>query len=116
MRALLPAMIALAVTFMPAAAQPARTVEVDLSEWAISMPASLPAGRTTLVVTNTGGRTHNIAIEREGTGRAQRFGRTIAPGARAAMTLDLVPGTYRVSCPVFGHATLGMVRTITVAP
>ena len=65
---------------------------------------------------DTGGRAHNIAIEREGTGKAQRFGETIAPGAQAAMTLDLVPGTYRVFCPVFGHAPLGMDRSITVTP
>ena len=116
MRALLHAVIASAIAGMPAAAQPARTVEVGLSEWAISMPASLPAGRTTLVVTNTGSRAHNIAIGRDGTGRAQRFGESIAPGARAAMTVDLAPGTYRVSCPVFGHAPLGMERTITVTP
>ena len=116
MRALLHAVLAAAIAGMPAMAQPARTVEVGLSEWAISMPASLPAGRTTLVVTNTGGRAHNIAIEREGTGRAQRFGETIAPGVRVAMTVDLLPGTYRFSCPVFGHAPLGMDRTITVTP
>ena len=116
MRALLSAILVSAIAGMPAMAQPARTVEVGLSEWEISMPASLPAGRTTLVVTNTGGRAHNIAIEREGTGKAQRFGETIAPGAQAAMTLDLVPGTYRVFCPVFGHAPLGMDRSITVTP
>ena len=47
-------------------ADKAATVDVHLSEYAIKMPDTLPAGPTTFVVHNDGNKTHSFRIEGPG--------------------------------------------------
>jgi len=95
------------------AAMPARRgdpvpVSAKLSEWTIQLSeATVPAGQVTFTVTNGGSIPH--AFEVEGNGAEQETP-LIQPGASAALTLTLRPGTYEVYCPVGAdsHKKLGM--------
>jgi plastocyanin/quercetin dioxygenase-like cupin family protein len=90
----------------------AATVAVELSEFEIDMPETLPAGPTTFVVTNVGTIVHNFEVEGEGIEVA--LDAPLSPGESASLTVDLVPGTYEVYCPVANHHDLGMVVELTV--
>lgn len=84
----------------------------ELTEFAIDMPASLPAGPTTFEVTNDGTIEHNFEIEGEGI--EEVFETNLQPGETRTMEVDLAPGTYKVYCPVEGHEEQGMVTELTV--
>ncbi|MEW6750115.1 MAG: hypothetical protein AB1505_03960 [Candidatus Latescibacterota bacterium] len=73
---------------------PGNTVEVELTDFTIEMPASVPAGPVEFVVTNTGNVEHNFEIE--GQGIEEEFGSDLQPGEMKTMRLDLEPGTYEV--------------------
>jgi len=90
----------------------ATTVDVSLVEWAIEMPASLPAGTVTFNVTNNGTMGHNFSVE--GDGVSHVFDANLVPGETASVTLDLAAGTYVVICPLPGHADQGMRVELTV--
>jgi len=83
-------------------------VSAKLSEWAIQLSeGTVPAGQVTFTVKNGGTIPH--AFEVEGNGAEQETP-LIQPGASAALTLTLKPGTYEVYCPVGqdSHKKLGM--------
>ena len=83
-------------------------VSANLSEWAIQLSeGTVPAGQVTFTVKNGGTIPH--AFEVEGNGAEQETP-LIQPGASAALTLTLKPGTYEVYCPVGqnSHKKLGM--------
>jgi plastocyanin len=88
------------------------TVEVSLTEWAIVMPTSVPAGTVIFTVTNTGTVSHNFEIE--GNDVEQTFETDLAPGETRVLEVELQPGTYEVYCPVSGHAENGMELELTV--
>ncbi len=88
-------------------------VPVSLAEFAISMPATLPAGPVTFAVTNDGTMTHSFEIE--GQGLEEELEVELAPGETGMLTVDLAPGTYEVYCPVDGHRQQGMSLEVTVA-
>jgi hypothetical protein len=87
-------------------------VQVSLVDGAIEMPNGLPAGPTTFKVTNNGSMAHNFEIE--GQDIEQVFEANLQPGASNTMQVELVPGEYRVYCPVADHAAQGMELTLTV--
>lgn len=88
-------------------------VPVTLTEYRIDMPATLPAGLTRFTITNSGKAGHNFEIE--GQGIEQELPSVLTPSQTASLEVDLVPGTYRVYCPVRDHATRhGMTRQLTV--
>lgn len=93
-------------------ARPGDQVEVSLTEYAIDMPTSLPAGTTTFMVTNNGTVAHNFEIE--GQGIEEEFEQNLQPGATATMQVDLQPGSYTVYCPVANHREQGMELALTV--
>jgi len=95
------------------AAAASAPVAVSLSEFAIDMPDSLPAGPTTFTVTNDGTIEHSFEIE--GQGIEQRLERHLMPGESMDLQVDLAPGTYEVYCPVDGHKEQGMERDVTVS-
>ncbi len=95
-----------------AVARPGDQVEVSLTEYAIDMPTSLPAGTTTFMVTNNGTVAHNFEIE--GQGIEEEFEQNLQPGATATMQVDLQPGSYTVYCPVANHREQGMELALTV--
>ena len=85
--------------------------EVQLQEYEIRMEPTLPAGRQTLALANSGREDHGFEIEGNG---LHVQSPTLKRGDRATLDVDLKPGTYEVYCPVDGHKGKGMRRTITV--
>jgi uncharacterized cupredoxin-like copper-binding protein len=90
----------------------AGTVEVHLREYAVDMPSTLPAGPTTFVVHNDGGKVHSFKIE--GPGLAELLEKPVPPHASGTLKVTLQPGEYKVYCPVGSHEIKGMKRTLTV--
>lgn len=84
----------------------AHVVQVNLIEFKIEMPHSLPAGPTTFKVKNSGKVIHNLEIK--GNGVDKVFPSNLESGQSMTMKLTLKPGTYRVWCPVDSHAEAGM--------
>jgi hypothetical protein len=89
-------------------------VEVSLTDFAIDMPETLPAGSTTFVVTNDGDATHGFEIESEELGVEEGLEQNLEPGQSATLEVDLEAGTYEVYCPVGNHADMGMSLEVTV--
>lgn len=89
------------------------SVEVDLSEFAITMPDTLPAGPTTFMISNTGDVKHNFEIE--GQGIEKKLSMNLKSGESKTLKVDLEPGTYTVYCPVGEHADKGMKMQLVVS-
>ena len=86
------------------------TVELSLTEFAITGNLTAPAGRVVLKATNDGTIPHNVQFVSTG---AQT--EDLAGGASATLDLgELEPGTYEIICQVAGHKDSGMVATLTV--
>jgi plastocyanin len=91
------------------------TVAISLTEFALDpSQLDLSAGTFTLEGVNDGAIAHGLAIEGEGISAATQD-ISYAPGTSQSFSVDLVPGTYEVYCPVPGHKDAGMSGTITVA-
>jgi uncharacterized cupredoxin-like copper-binding protein len=94
----------------------AQPVTVNLTEWKIEMPTSLPAGATTLKITNGGKETHNLKIQGQGLEKA--LSKNLKPGETGELQVDLKPGTYKVYCPVgagpTSHDSKGMAFQLVV--
>jgi len=88
-------------------------VEVGLSEYAIDMPASLPAGPVTFLITNDGSLVHGFTIEGPGVDTALTH--DLEPGDTGAVTVNLQPGTYAITSPVPGDRDNGMSLVLTVS-
>jgi hypothetical protein len=98
----------------PAPAPTAGSVEVHLTEYAIQMPATLPAGPTTFVLHNDGLKKHAFRIE--GPGIEQTQSEILDPHSTANLQVTLQPGEYKVVCPIGSHSAKGMSLTLTVTP
>lgn len=95
-------------------------LEVALGEWAVTLEAgAIRPGRVTFVVHNRGTIPHGFEIEAEGEGDGDSSGpgsgdglkaetELLPPGETARLSLDLLPGIYKVECLVDGHDDLGM--------
>ena len=90
----------------------ANTVEVTLIDGTVQMPANLPAGPTTLNVTNNGTAEHGLEVEGQGVEAALES--NLQPGASGTFEVDLQPGSYEFYCPVPGHRENGMRLDVTV--
>jgi plastocyanin len=88
-------------------------VEVHLTEYAIAMPKTLPAGPTTFSLHNDGVKTHRFNIE--GPGITEAVSKQVQPRQTVTLELNLQPGEYKVYCPIGSHAAKGMTLTLTVA-
>jgi uncharacterized cupredoxin-like copper-binding protein len=93
-------------------AEAADPVEVRLSEYAIEMPHTLPAGPTTFLVRNEGKNTHSFKIE--GPGIAEMLAAPVRPRKTGSLQVTLQPGDYQVYCPVGSHEAKGMTMTLVV--
>ncbi len=91
----------------------AGTVDVHLSEYAIKMPDTLPAGPTTFVVHNDGQKTHSFKIEGPGLSDAI-LEKPVPPQETENLQVTLQPGEYKVYCPVGSHEVKGMKLTLKV--
>lgn len=97
----------------PAAAEDkAAPVAVRLTEYAVEMPKTLPAGPTTFQVQNAGAKTHSFKIE--GPGIDQLLSTPVKPGETGKLEITLQPGEYKVYCPIGNHSAKGMTLTLTV--
>ncbi len=76
------------------------------------MPSSVPAGPVAFVVTNQGTVEHNFEVEGEGI--EEEFEENLTPGETKTLTVDLMPGTYEVYCPVGNHEDEGMTTELAV--
>jgi plastocyanin len=90
----------------------ASTIDVTLIDGTVQMPATLPAGPTTLNVTNTGTTEHSLEVEGQGVEAA--IEPHLQPGASGTLQVELEPGTYEFYCPVPGHREGGMTLAVTV--
>jgi uncharacterized cupredoxin-like copper-binding protein len=90
----------------------AGTVDVHLSEYAIQMPQTLPAGPTTFVVHNDGKKFHSFRIE--GPGFSEILAKPVEPQMTESLQVTLQPGEYKVYCPVGSHEIKGMKTTLKV--
>lgn len=96
-------------TKTPAAAPP---IQVQLTEYQIQMPDSIPAGVAAFQIVNAGKMNHSFAIE--GNGVSEKLGADLTRGGSTLLAIALKPGTYTVYCPVDKHRGKGMQRTVTV--
>ena len=109
----------LLLSLLPAsAAEPqgdkaAGTVYVHLSEYAIKMPDTVPAGPTTFVVHNDGKKTHSFRIEGPGLSEAI-LTKPVPPQETENLQVTLQPGEYKVYCPIGSHEVKGMKMTLKV--
>src|SRR5215813_11104973 len=72
----------------------AGTVDVHLHEYAVEMPKTLPAGPTTFVIHNDGGKTHSFKIE--GPGIDELLSAPVAPHATGTLKVTLQAGEYKI--------------------
>jgi uncharacterized cupredoxin-like copper-binding protein len=89
-------------------------VTVRLSEYKVELPETLPAGPTTFVVHNVGTKTHSFKIEGPGIPPDTLLAKPIPPDTTAELQVTLVPGEYKVYCPIGSHEVKGMVHKLTV--
>ncbi|HEY2636338.1 MAG TPA: plastocyanin/azurin family copper-binding protein [Solirubrobacteraceae bacterium] len=71
------------------------------------------AGRVRLVLANPAstGSKHGLAVSGHD---VEAVAHPVWPGKTTTVTVRLAPGTYRLWCPVPGHAMAGMRGTLTV--
>src|SRR6266508_2712915 len=67
-------------------------IQVQLTEFEIRMPETLPPGHQTFHIANAGKRNHNFAIE--GNGISKKLTSDLTPGNTADFDFVLRPGTY----------------------
>jgi uncharacterized cupredoxin-like copper-binding protein len=97
----------------PQGEKAAGTVEVRLSEYAIQMPQTLPAGPTTFLVRNEGHKSHSFKIE--GPKIDGQLETIVRPRETGTLQITLQPGEYKVYCPLGSHAAKGMTMTLVVS-
>jgi hypothetical protein len=104
-----------AVAETPAATAEPQVVDVGLTEFAIDMPNSLPAGPTRFSIHNNGAVTHSFVIEGQGTEKT--LANSLQPGQSAFLNVDLAPGSYTIYCPIGegAHRAKGMEVQLTVS-
>lgn len=98
----------------PGTPAPARLL-VTAREYSLTLSRpQLPAGDAIVQLDNRGQDPHDLAI-RQGDGPASALiGETPSLQVATAPRATLAAGTYTLFCDLPGHATLGMVATLTV--
>ena len=102
--------------------EPAADFEVQLSDFAIEMPTTLPAGSAIFKVVNSGRQAHEVAFLRDGEklGRKTPGVTPFNPATTVWMEFDLEPGEYTAVCYFPDtetnkpHVALGMKTKFTV--
>jgi hypothetical protein len=92
---------------------PAR-VQVVAQEFRFSLSRTvIKHGRAILELRNIGQDAHDLRLRRVGGTRVYVWP-VAQPGQTIDKELELLPGTYRLTCGVANHAQLGMVATLHV--
>jgi hypothetical protein len=79
----------------------ARKVQVRVTDSGVQMPASLRAGKTAFIVTNSGKQKHNFEIQGEQLDKTFWF--ALAPKDSKTMQVELKRGSYEAHCSVAEH-------------
>ena len=132
----LAAVLALAMGPVP---PKANVVRISATDFAYTIPATLPAGIVTIEMTNNGKELHHAIffrleggkhlpdlLQAMGKGEQPRWAVPVGgpngpvPGGTATVTLNLKPGTYAVLCAIPSsdgqpHLMKGMAKEVTVA-
>jgi uncharacterized cupredoxin-like copper-binding protein len=87
------------------------TVQVNMVEYAFQLSqTSIPSGKVTFVIKNSGADVHNFDIN------GVKSGAILAPGATETWTVSLAPGQYLYTCDVPFHVDRGMTGALTITP
>lgn len=86
------------------------TIDVSLTEFAISGNFNAPVGDVTFNITNDGALNHDLVVT--GLGKTAQIA---AGGTDTLVLANLTPGTYEVFCDLPGHKASGMVTTLKVS-
>ena len=110
-------------------AAPAGSIDVQLTEWRVTVSSTAPqAGPLTFAVRNTGSIAHDLTILKtdlpadklpQDSGRAIETGKVAAtamlnPGQSARLAVTLQPGNYVFLCNEQGHYALGMHTAVKI--
>lgn len=107
------ALTAAARSEKPPSDKTAGTVEVRLTEYAVEMPHTLPAGPTTFLVHNKGVKRHSFKIE--GPGIDTMLEVVVPQRQTGKLEVTLQPGEYKVYCPIRDHSAKGMTMKLVVS-
>ena len=89
----------------------ASTIAVGMFEYRFDLvPASVPSGQVTFVITNRGQEIHNFSIS------GVKEGKYLNPGQAETWTVGLPAGRYDYVCDVPFHIGAGMVGQLVVTP
>jgi len=72
--------------------------------------SSIPSGKVTFVIKNSGGEVHNFDVN------GVHSGALIGGGATETWTVSLAPGQYLYTCDVPFHVDRGMTGALTITP
>jgi hypothetical protein len=87
---------------------------VSATEFRLTLSrASVKAGRVIVQLQNNGQDVHDLRLRRIGGKRNYAFPVT-SPDGRSTLTLQLLPGRYRLWCSVANHTQLGMRAVLRV--
>jgi FtsP/CotA-like multicopper oxidase with cupredoxin domain len=85
------------------------SIDVELSEFAVTGDLTAPVGQVALRVTNVGNVAHNLSLK-DGPSTLD-----LNSGESSTLNLgELAAGTYELLCTVPGHASVGMTAFLTV--
>lgn len=101
---------ATAVSGGPTDAAPVADLDIVATEFAFEPADGTSAAPLRLTLENQGAVLHNLEFE-----GLPEFVLEAEPGATAAETIALEPGTYVIFCNIPGHRDAGMEGTITVS-
>jgi plastocyanin len=89
------------------------TVGVTAEDFSFDLAEdSFAAGEYTFELTNAGGASHDLVIERDGEDVAATD--IVSPGSSDSVTVTLEPGEYVLYCSVGNHRSMGMEVPVTV--
>lgn len=88
------------------------TVVIDMDEYVIEVPDTLPAGPLVFRVRNMGFEEHNLEVHRDSL--LFELARPLNPRETMEAEVSLEPGPYRLICTVSGHEGRGMSESVTV--
>ena len=87
------------------------TVNVNMFEYGFTLSqSSIPSGKVTFVIKNSGGEVHNFDVN------GVHSGALIGGGATETWTVSLAPGQYLYTCDVPFHVDKGMTGSFVVTP
>ena len=105
-------------TTVESAVQPAGSILVEMSNYAFK-PADIPLARPKVVLylVNPSNEVHSMQLRNPAVSvlAVVASSADVEAGHSAVFTIENLPaGTYRVTCPITGHANQGMVANATV--